>query len=466
MAGFTAFALAGCLAVFVFVFSDMLVNRYAKGKIENVFGQAFPGYALRVGSIHYSVLKNYTECLAVSLSGPDTSFFCTAESFTVSEIGWKQLIFRKELSPAIVKQSVLTANGVILRLPAFGYEISCARMRVSIPDSDLTATTLFMAFDRARYQLRCGAIHASIADSELSAEGVEFRPLTTDADFFSASAFRRTRVRMTLSQCYIRHAPIIDLLRGKILRAGAIDLFQPEVDLLINRDKTPNARSPHPLMPAEALAGLGGAIHLDSIAIHNARLSYGERLDEKGKAGVITFDSVQLGILGIGSAPKDIAVIHASGRLMNAGLMSIDMIIPMTPRVFALSYHGTLTSMDCTALNGFLEIAEHTHIKSGVLQSAAFDVHVAHGHSSGKVRLVYNDFYITLLDQQTGSKNGLGKILATLVANILKIRGSNLPDKSGAVTMGNVDYTRKRTDTFMNVAWFSLRSGTGDVVGF
>lgn len=454
------------LAIFVGVFSDMLINRYAKDKIEQGFDEAVPGYALRIGSIHYNIVKNYTECLAVSLSAADSSLLCTAESFTVSEIGWKQLFFSRALSPAVVKQSVLTANRVILQLPASRFEVSFTRMQISMPDSELTANAGVMAFDKTRYQLRCGLLYASARDSLVSAEGIQLVPLTTDEDFFAASKYRRTRVRMTVAQAYIKHVSFLTLLQRRKLSARLIDIVQPTINLLVNRNKVPDPNSARPLMPAEALARVGKTIGLDTITVQGGSFVYGERLQETGKTGIITFDSVQLRILGLGTAPNTIAVVHASGRLMNAGVMSVVMKIPMTPEAFSLSYHGTLSAMDCTTLNRFLETAEHTRITSGKLQDAAFDVHVAHGQSTGNVKVIYNDLYITVLDKKTGSKNGLGDILTTFVANIIKIRGSNLPDKSGAVAIGKVTYTRKPMDTFMNIAWFSLRSGTGDLVGF
>jgi hypothetical protein len=41
-----------------------------------------------------------------------------------------------------------------------------------------------------------------------------------------------------------------------------------------------------------------------------------------------------------------------------------------------------------------------------------------------------------------------------------------MPDKSGSMKIGKVKYTRKPDDTFLQLVWFSLRSGVGDVVGF
>jgi hypothetical protein len=41
-----------------------------------------------------------------------------------------------------------------------------------------------------------------------------------------------------------------------------------------------------------------------------------------------------------------------------------------------------------------------------------------------------------------------------------------MPDKSGSLKIGDVKYEQKRDDTFLQLVWFSLRSGIGSVVGF
>jgi hypothetical protein len=462
----TVVVIAAGITVAAVVFSDVLLNRYAKEKIESVFAEAFPGYVLHIGSIHYNFLKNYTECRAVSLAAADSSLLCSAASFAVSEIGWRQLVMRQGITAGVMKQSVLTANDILVRLPAPGYEIHCGGIRISVPDSEITATAAYMDFSESRYHLQCGTLRASAADSEISAEAVVLRPLAGDADFFSVSAFRRTRVSLTIAQCYLRRAPVADLLGGKSLSAGTIDIFEPEIDLLVNREKPSDPHSPRPLMPGEALARLGRPVHLDTLAIHSGRLTYGERLEVNGSPGVITFDSVRVSALGIGNSPRDTITLRGKGEFMKAGVMSVVMTIPMAVRQFSLSYNGSLTAMDCTTLNRFLETAEHTRITSGMLHDASFDVHVERGRASGKLKAVYNDLYITMLDAKTGSKLVLGKQLATFFANLIKIRGTNTPDASGAVRMGAVKYACKPGDTFMNIAWFSLRSSVGDIVGF
>ena len=41
-----------------------------------------------------------------------------------------------------------------------------------------------------------------------------------------------------------------------------------------------------------------------------------------------------------------------------------------------------------------------------------------------------------------------------------------VPDKSGSLKIGEVNYTRKRDDPFFGFAWFALRNGVRDIAGF
>jgi len=122
--------------------------------------------------------------------------------------------------------------------------------------------------------------------------------------------------------------------------------------------------------------------------------------------------------------------------------------------------------MDLTRLNSFLEVGESLRIKSGILQNATFDVNVTVGRASGTVRVMYRDLAIAVRDRRTGSERGVPSRISSYIVNAWKIRRTNMSDKSGSMKIGEVKYIRKPDDTFFQLAWFSLRSGAGDVAGF
>ena len=149
---------------------------------------------------------------------------------------------------------------------------------------------------------------------------------------------------------------------------------------------------------------------------------------------------------------------------MNAGTMKVLMTIPITPRDFSLHYSGSLSAMDLTRLDAFLDIAEHIRIKSGSAQEATFEVDVRAGRASGRVRAIYKDLDLALLNKQTGSAKGINNRVISFFTNVLKIRNSNAPDASGSMKEGEVNYTKRPEDEFQQFAWFALRTGVMDVI--
>jgi hypothetical protein len=82
------------------------------------------------------------------------------------------------------------------------------------------------------------------------------------------------------------------------------------------------------------------------------------------------------------------------------------------------------------------------------------------------VRAVYRHLTIAAINKHTGSEKGFFDRISSLFANTFKIHGTNVPDKSGAMKMGEVKYERKSNETFVEFAWFAVRSGIMDLVGF
>ena len=120
--------------------------------------------------------------------------------------------------------------------------------------------------------------------------------------------------------------------------------------------------------------------------------------------------------------------------------------------------------MDLTRLDAFLDIAEHTRIKSGSAQEAAFEIDVTAGQARGRVRAIYRDLEIALLDKQTGNEKGVANRVASFFANVLKIRNANTPEGSGSRKEGKVNYTRRPDDEFLQFVWFALRTGVLDII--
>ena len=161
-------------------------------------------------------------------------------------------------------------------------------------------------------------------------------------------------------------------------------------------------------MVHEALASIRQPLQVGSLSITDGHVKYGERLAVGADPGVLTFGAVSLSAEGIANRGEATAAVRlrAQGDLMNAGTIKVLMSIPITSPDFSLHYSGSLGAMDLPRLNAFLDIAEHTRIKSGSAQEVTFEIDVTAGRARGRVRANYRDLVIAVLDKQTGTEKG------------------------------------------------------------
>ena len=422
------------VAVLSFMFGGAILNGFGKEKVERAFAKAHPGYALRIGELDYSMVANRLVAQSVTLSSINGTLKVGRISLT--GVRWVRLL-----------------RGT-------------AALADSLAKASLDATNLDVEIPQSHYGILCARLHASVPGSELIAEGTELRTLVGDEKFFAAHPFRTTRFHVGVPECRVSGLAYDDLLQGKSYRATAVQFSRPSFDALVNRDKSVEPFVKRPLMVHEALAAIRQPLQVDSLSITNGHLTYCERVVAGADPGVLTVAAVNMFAEGIANRGEAAAAIQLRGQgdLMNSGTIKVQMSIPISPPDFSLHYSGSLSAMDLTRLDAFLEITEHTRIKFGSAQEAAFEIDVTAGEASGRVRAIYKDLQIAVLNKQTGSANGLGDRVSSFFENVLKIRNANAPDASGAIKEGEVKYTRRPEDEFQQVVWFALRSGVLDVI--
>jgi len=425
-----------CVLAFLF-FPGTLINRFIKPRITKAFADAYPAYSIRIADMNYSVVKNRFGFDSVSLSAIDGTFSIHMGPFSIDGIEWMHLLWGGTLGPKNLANADLDAQGIELNFPQTHYRLHCKRLCVSVPRSEMVA------------------------------ESLELHPMAGDEEFFSGSVFRRTRLNIVTPQCSVTGLACLELLQGKIYRARSVYIHDALLDILVNKDKPDSRDTSGPFMPNEILSSIKETLQVDSLNFMNGHLKYGERFAVGSKPAFITFDSMQVLAEGISNHVDRgvVLVIHAQGRFVNAGMMKLVVTIPFPSPEFSFHYSGSLGRMDLSPINSFLEISDQMRIKTGVLQEAIFDVNVISGRADGTLWGAYNDLTLAAIDKQTGSEKGFSDGITSFIANTLKIRGTNVLDKSGSMKIGIVKYTRQPDDPFIQFMWFALRIAVRDVVG-
>jgi hypothetical protein len=325
--------------------------------------------------------------------------------------------------------------------------------------------SLVVKFPQSQYELLCEQLHVSAADSKLLAESFSFRPLAGDEDFFRGSKFRRTRISLTAPKISLSGLGCLDLLQQKKYIVRSVEIHEAVLDLLVNKDMPDSRDTTGLLMLNEILTMIQPTLKVDKITMTNGLLTYGERFAIGAKPGEARFDKME--VLAEGIANHDQSgtplVINAQARFANAGTMKLVITIPVVSRDLSFKYSGSLTGMELSPLNSFLEISDHMRIKSGVLQEATYEVNVVSGRASGTIRGVYTNLTLASISKKTGSEKGIMERITTFIGKTFTIRQDNV---GGAMKIGRIDYERVRDDPFFQYMWFAIRVGVRDVVGF
>jgi hypothetical protein len=418
------------LAVFLIAFRGVILNGYAKAKIERAFAAAYPGSTLQIGKLAYGIGANRLSADTISLESTNVSF--VANQVILTGVSWTRLI-----------QGRLAMTDLL------------ARARIEAAD-------LHVQFPNAGYGIRSAHLLASMPDSELVAQDTDFKPLAGDEPFFAEREFRTTRFHLFVPEFRVLGLAYMDLFKGAAYRAHTLHLVDPQFEALVNREKPAAPFVKSPPMVHEALARLRHPLQVEHLNLTNGLVRYAERRTVGADPAVLTFGTVNLSAEGIANSihPNASIEIEGQGDLMNAATLRVRMSIPIRPETFSLHYSGSLDAMDLTQLNPFLERAERIRLNSGSAQEAEFEIEVRDGQARGRVRGIYEDLNISLLDEQTGAKHRI----TSLLANLLKIRTSNEPDALGEMRMGNVSYTRMPEDAFFKFVWIALRSGVLDLI--
>jgi hypothetical protein len=426
-----------CVLSFLF-FPDPLVNRFVKPRITKAFTEAYPAYSLRIADMNYNVLKNRFGFDSVALNAVDGTFSGSMGSFSVNGIKWIHLLWGGNLEYQDFANAGLMSQEILLSLTQSHYVLHCKRLSVSV------------------------------ADSEIVVEDLKYHPPGDDEQFFAESKFRTTRFRLVVPHARVIGLSCLEMLQGERYCARSIQINDVTLDALVNRDKPSMKDTSSPFMPNEFLSSIKELLRIDNLSITNGRLKYAERFEVGARPAWITFDNMQMlaeGIVNQGTRGAAVYV-HAQFNLANAGTMKLLMSIPIASPEFSFQYSGSLNSMDLSALNSFLEVSDQMRIKTGALEGVTFEVNFASGRASGNVRGTYRDLSIAAIDKYTRSEKGLSNGIVSWIANTFKLNKNNVPDKSGSIRVGTVKYTRQRDDSFIQVVWYSLRTGVQNVAGF
>ena len=430
-------SLAGLVLVAagIHVAANVWLNRYVRPKVEKAASVHLPGTSLRLGALRYEFWRNRLHCASLDLSMPSGEPARTG-SVSLMGVGWTGLMAGKPNPWQLLRHAQIDVTNLSAGWPAGEYRVQCGQLRISVPDSEFTVQTLTL------------------------------QPSVSDEAFFAADPFRRVRYRLAVASCTVRGVGFAELFDGQAYRAESVELKAPMFESFVDREKPRRPSTGMPPMAHEVLASIKRPFRIGRFTIIDGSVRTMGRRFAGAEPGVLTFSAVSMTANEVANAAAGGRMIGilAEGRLVDAGKMTVQMSVPVAPASLAFHYSGKLGAMDLTRLNAYLSGMGGFEIKSGHADGASFDVAVTDGRAHGAFKGAYQGLQVTVLGRETGSEKGVTERVATLLANQIKVRHENKPDKAGVIKEGKIDYARLPEETFLQFAWNALRAGITDLI--
>jgi hypothetical protein len=205
-------------------------------------------------------------------------------------------------------------------------------------------------------------------------------------------------------------------------------------------------------------------IQIDSLSGEGA-VTYRERQPGAPTSGVLTFGSIKLRGYNFSTDPARMTTatpfrLIGDSKLMNVGAMHVEWDVPLLAPTFEMTWHGSLSEMDPTAMNTFLPNSVGMKFTGGDFQGATWSATVHNGLSRGKMSPRWHGLNIGLpgvARTDSGLIGGFLRGVAKIAANTFGIRSDN--DSTGGHRPLDASITHQwaRVETLPQFIWFQLR---------
>ncbi len=315
------------------------------------------------------------------------------------------------------------------------------------------------------YNISFNKLAVSSSNQTLQVDSLRLLPQYPKWKFGQVYGYEIDRIELLI--------PSIELLNikiDKLVKNGRLEAEKLVVDnasFVDFRNKTlPFPPGREPPLPHIALRNLSVTLKIDSIEVNDAYIEYNEYWAGAPQAGTVTFEHTNGVLTNVTNYPGLIAqniimTMDASAQVMGIALLDTHFEFPMNTDIGFHRIEGTLELMPITALNPMLKYVAFVKVDDGKINHLEFSMTLNQQESQGELIMNYEDFKISLLNEETMKQTGPLTDIETLFANVVIVEG-NTPDEG--MRLGTIDFERVQRKSYWNFWWKSLFSGMKDLI--
>ncbi len=310
------------------------------------------------------------------------------------------------------------------------------------------------------YALHVKKLVASYSDSTLVLDSFQLAPNFGKGSFAKAAGEQTDRFKISAKKLEFANIDVRLLFERNLFIANKLNIDSLKVSAY--RDKN-NIRKPKRVKSLQAkIKSLPIYSVIDTIRLNNALVIYEEVAEGSAGPGMISFNDLNATITGFTSdstlfSKFNLLMIDATCRLMDKGNLSAHYSFPLNTDKTEFDCSGTLADMPAIALNPILEPNANVSIKDGIINSMVFSFHANEFASKGKMKFVYHNLKIEILNKKT-KKSGFFEKVKTFIAERIIIKENN-PIGNEPVQTTEIYYNPDPTRFIFNYSWKSIFSG-------
>lgn len=473
--------------VLTVVFFEPWVGR----KIQKTLNEASGDYTVEIGKVHFLILAAGIELEKITICSsqePGIGHHLNGEvaSIKIKGISFLKALRTKDieirsvtivnsdisgkfssetpghrLSPASVSIGTVTVEKLDIALKdtssAEAYTMKDGNgsvYRLQLMKDDTISSDLIERFDfnakefhfvspDSLYSFKASGIVYSATSEAMTIDSAFILPNYEDYDFTSRHQFQTDRVEAAFQNIRIRHLAAVEYIRSKSLLSSSVEIGH--MDANIFRDRRKQLKHVNRPMLQDIVREYPGKMHIDSIHLANANITYIEHAEQANHPGRISFNEINTHIYGITNdtcykAENKPMKILFEALLMGKSKLSLSSEMKLFDRRNTFSLSGSLSSMDGPDLNPILERNSFIYVTSGRIDRMHFNFTANKDYSKGEMIMRYHDFSVAVKNKRTDDTTAIKERLITVIAN-MKIRDAN-PTPGKEVRIGTIETNR------------------------
>ncbi len=292
-----------------------------------------------------------------------------------------------------------------------------------------------------------------ISEEEVLLQKLRFLPTKNRKDYVNYIPYEKDLMTLKLDSIHIPSYKFSYKEETPHFSAGLLSLS--EIDFSIYRDKTVKDDPRKKDMYSTMIRNLPIQLKIDSVALNKAEIKYEEKIKEDRNPGKVNFKNLNAKIYNLTNIDLDRKDFPTTKLQINTSFfgkspLEMQWQFKVNDTTGRFRFRGNVLNVPPSSMNEFFIPAMNVKAK-GSMQAVYYDFEGNRNTAHGKTKLVYDNFDLAVLKEDSKSESGILSFLANIIVN--------KSPKNGSITSQVESVKRDKTKSFWNYFWSCLEAG-------